>query len=122
MRTIHWSRLSSLGVTAVLLGTLVAPMTAMAEDPMLAMAPSAPSWDEASGYGSVEAIRAAIGLGGSDGPVVQVVPPAREIGGLQEEYLAARTVASTTWDETSGYHSVEISRGTASQLLTSPDR
>jgi hypothetical protein len=108
-------------MAAVLVGTLIGPMAVAAEDQGLAMAPSVPSWDDASGYGSIEAIRAGIDLRSSDGPFVQVARPARDIGSLQEEYFAARTMTAASWDETSGYHSVESSRSTASPLLTSSE-
>jgi hypothetical protein len=102
MRTIHRSGLSLFGMASVLVGALVGPLAVEAEDQLLGLAPFAPSWDDGSGYGSVEAIRAGIELGSSDGPVVQMMPPAREIGGLQEELLAARYADAASRGETSG--------------------
>jgi hypothetical protein len=60
------------------------------QDP--ALAPAQASWDETSGYGSVEASRAAAST-----------------------LLAAG--AAPSWDDTSGYGSVETSRAAASTLL-----
>jgi hypothetical protein len=59
----------------------------MQEERLLAIVAAAPSWDESSGYGSVEASRAAAST------------------------LVA-SVAAPSWDETSGYGSVEASRAT----------
>jgi hypothetical protein len=161
---------------AVLAAALFTPLAARAQDQLepetgqaMAAAPAAASWDETSGYGAVEASRAAINAGafavGADaigptgheasaaigysldeayrlasaaaapviianqvspdvrwapagavvaGPVVQSVPPARAIGGLQEEYLFAKSSAPS-WDETSGYGAVEANRAAIDQ-------
>jgi hypothetical protein len=63
------------------------------EDRLLAIVAAAPSWDATSGYGSVEASRAANAL------------------------LAP--VAGPSWDETSGYASVEASRAVIGHPTTS---
>lgn len=84
-----------LGSAVVLVLTLLAPVTARAEEEVVALAPAGPSWDEMSGYGSVEASRA-------------------EISAL----VAAVPVPS--WDQTSGYGAVEASRATIGNPGASP--
>ena len=59
----------------------------MQEETLLAIVAAAPSWDETSGYGAVEATRAAASA-----------------------FLAP--VAAPSWDKTSGYGPVEASRAT----------
>ena len=98
MRTIHRSRTVFSVFAAVLAFALAAPIAVHAEDEVIAdeqvlateeqdpaLAPAIPSWDEASGYGSVEASRAAASA---------MLAP----------------VAAPSWDDTSGYGSVEASR------------
>ena len=87
-------------VAAVLTFALVAPLAVNADDEVIAgkeqvltAAPAAPSWDESSGYGSVEASRAAASA---------LLAP----------------VAGPSWDESSGYASVERTRAGASALLS----
>ncbi len=72
-----------------------------AEDQDPALAPIAgPSWDETSGYSSVEASRADMSALWSG-----------ELISDQEQVLAfAAAAAATLWDATSGYGSVESSR------------
>src|SRR5829696_10554330 len=65
----------------------------VAENQAPALAPSVPSWDESSGYGSVEASRAAASA---------LLAP----------------VAGSSWDETSGYGSVERSRAEMTASLS----
>jgi hypothetical protein len=74
------------------------------EDQDPALAPAVPSWDETSGYGAVEAIRATIGHGVVSG-----------FGGTGHEASAAM---GRSWDELSGYGSVEASRADMSALLS----
>src|SRR5688572_2555997 len=65
--------------------TAVLPITGNAEEQPVAMAPAGASWEEESGYRSVEASRAA-----------------------SSALLAP--MAGLSWDETSGYGAVEMSR------------
>jgi hypothetical protein len=103
---------------------------------------AAPSWDEISGYRSVETSRATIGhLAASTSASTTQVPadvrwaPVRaiapessvegsrvrtaqqalrspDLGSLQEEALLAVVGTGSSWDQTSGYASVEASRAT----------
>jgi hypothetical protein len=100
MSMIRRSRTVISTVAAVLTFALVAPIAVnadeeviAAEEPVLAAAPAVPSWDEASGYGSVEASRAAASA---------LLAP----------------VAAPSWDETSGYGSVEAIRADMNALLS----
>ena len=135
MHTIHRSRTSSFGLVALIALALFAPLPAGAEEPGLAAAPAGPSWDETSGYGAVEASRAAASEllaepAGAIEPLPSLaakrVSTARhalasgDLGSMQEDALAAVVAASTTWDESSGYGSVEASRAAAATLLASP--
>ena len=91
-------------------------MGSLEEEHLRAVVAAAPSWDETSGYGAVEASRATI-----DYPAVstsaeqtRVLAAQRALqggglGSLQEDALRA-VVAGPSWDETSGYGSVEASR------------
>jgi hypothetical protein len=63
-----------------------------------------PSWDETSGYGSVEAVRANIGHD-------------YEVSGDAATGHEASAAVGLSWDDTSGYGSVEASRAAASALL-----
>ena len=139
---------------------LTGDIGSMQEERLLAIVAAAPSWDDTSGYGSVEASRATIGhpatsttdevallaqfraiertLSLSLGVPPQVSAdvrwaPARaiapdseaaatrvlaaeqalqshDLGSGQEEVLLAVVATSASWDETSGYGSVEASR------------
>lgn len=120
MATIHRSRRAALGIAAFLAGALVTPLAVTAEEQALAVVPAAPSWDETSGYGAVEASRArASAMLAPSAISSQVSPdvrwaPARVMaadlasgrGGLS----AADLAAARDWDETSGYGNVEASR------------
>jgi hypothetical protein len=64
------------------------------EDRLLAIVAAAPSWDTTSGYGSVEASRAAA-------------------------FALLAPVSAPSWDEASGYRSVEASRATIGHPTTS---
>ena len=93
---------------AVLIFAFVAPIAVNADDgviaaeeQILAEASAAPSWDETSGYGSVEASRAEL----------STVVSSEVISG-QEQALVIVEAAARSWDETSGYGSVEASRAT----------
>jgi hypothetical protein len=132
MSTIHRSRPVVSAFAALLMLALSAPIAVQGQDQDLALAPVlAASWDETSGYGTVEAIRAE--------PDVYVVPgagttadaasgsgsvaanrvlnaqhalQADDLGSMQEEALAAIVAPGASWDETSGYGAVEASRAT----------
>ena len=90
MVRIHRSRRTALGIALVLAGALVAPLAVSAQEQALAVVPVAPSWDEISGYRSVEASRAAVS------PLI---------------------VADPAWDVTSGYGAVERSRASRSAMI-----
>jgi len=81
------------------------------------LAPAGPTWDATSGYGAVEASRATIGSPATSTSAVQtrVLAAQRalqggDLGSLQEEALLAVVSAGQSWDETSGYGSLEASR------------
>ncbi len=138
MRTIHRFRTVFSAFVAVLAFALVAPIAVNADDEVIAAeeqvlvpAPAVPSWDETSGYGSVEASRAGASTlfaanaapSWDDTSGYGSVEASRaELSGLlsgevisgQEQALAM--AAAKAWDETSGYGSVEASRAAASAL------
>jgi hypothetical protein len=131
MSTIHRSRSLFLGSAAFIALALFTPGTVDADDAIPVIAPVAsqstdavpvmapvagPSWDETSGYGVVEAIRATIGQPAPSTTLEQTRLAAAQralltgdIGSLQEERLLA-IVAAPSWDAASGYGSVEASR------------
>jgi hypothetical protein len=89
----------------------------MQEDRLLAIVAAAPSWDEISGYGAVEASRATIAYpAASASPAQTRVLAAQhalqsgDLGSLQEDTLRAVVAAGQSWDQISGYGSVEASR------------
>ena len=137
MHTIRHSRSSFIFIATLLAGALFAPVSVNAEDQVLALAPVAGlSWDEASGYHSVEASRIAVDVRDQPDAVTAVAATSWEamsgyasvetsrvisarrgllsadLGGLQEEALDAVISASITWDDESGYASVEANRAT----------
>ena len=115
------------------------------EEHLYAIVAAAPSWDATSGYGAVEASRATIGHPAAGtlqvpadvrwAPVRAVAPvspvEARrvvaaqqalrspDLGSLQEDALLAVVSAGQSWDQTSGYGSVEASRATIGHPATS---
>jgi hypothetical protein len=97
------------------------------ENKVLAFAPVAgPSWDETSGYGAVEASRATIGHPAAGTTIAQTRMAAAQhallsgdLGSVQEESLLAIVAAAPSWDESSGYGSVEASRA-ANALPAAP--
>jgi hypothetical protein len=127
MSMIQRSRTAIPVFAAVLVFALCAPIAVnakdeviAAEEPLLVAAPAAPSWDETSGYGSVEASRAEISA--LFAPVAGPSWDATSGYGSVEASRAAASallapVAGPLWDETSGYGSVEASRSAASVLL-----
>ena len=85
----------------------------MQEDRLLAIVAAAPSWDETSGYGAVEASRAAHALAGPAASTPQVPSDVR--------WAPARVIAvGASWDETSGYGSVEASRAARTSRSVAP--
>jgi hypothetical protein len=145
MSTLHRHRTGFSAFAAVLAFVLCAPMAVNAEDEVitadeqiLAAAPALPSWDESSGYGSVEASRAAAYtlLAPAPAPTweetsgyASVEATRAEVSALvsgemmtsQAQALAfAAAAAATLWDATSGYGSVEASRA-ANALPAAPD-
>jgi hypothetical protein len=139
MRTIHGSRLSSFGIVALLVGTLATPMAVNAEEHVLAMVSTAPSWDDASGYGSVEANRAgtAIDLAPTTGTPWEATSGYRsveanrlliaeyallsgDLGSVQEQYVADLVTLGRAGQPVSSYDSLEASRAGASGLIVSP--
>ncbi len=111
------------------------------EEALMAVVAAAMSWDETSGYRSVEASRAANALAIMPATSTNQVPsdvrwaPARvispgpsieearvlsaqhglqsrDLGSMQEEALFAIVAAAPSWDETSGYGVLEASRAT----------
>jgi hypothetical protein len=119
MSTIHRFRPAVSVLVTVLTFALSAPITVDAEEQVVAeeqilaaeeqipalAAVAGPSWDESSGYGSVEASRAAIG---HDDGVSEYGPTGHE----------ASAAMGLSWDEMSGYGSVEASRAEVSALLS----
>ena len=119
MFTIHRFRPAVSVLVTVLTFALSAPITVHAEEQVVAeeqilaaeeqipalAAVAGPSWDESSGYGSVEASRAAIG---HDDGVSEYGPTGHE----------ASAAMGLSWDEMSGYGSVEASRAEVSALLS----
>jgi hypothetical protein len=82
----------------------------MQEDALLAVVAAAPSWDETSGYRSVEASRTTIGH-----PVAIMTSEAtrviaaqallsHDLGSMQEDALAAMVATARSGGETSGYN------------------
>ena len=138
MHAIHRLHSSSVAIVVVSLFAIamIAPLSVHAEEQAIAAAPAEPSWDETSGYGSVEAIRAASEpLVVTESPITTVpaVAPSRviaaqralesgDLGSLQEEALETIVAAAVSWDESSGYGSVEAIRANATKLIeTSAD-
>jgi len=86
------------------------------EEHLLALVAAAPSWDEISGYGAVEASRAMIAYPVSSSAAQTRLLAAQralqggDLGSVQENSLRAVVSAGQSWDETSGYRSVEASR------------
>jgi hypothetical protein len=165
----HPIRTSVLGIVAMLNVAVFAPVDVRAQEEILSAAPAIDaSWDETSGYGAVEATRAAINaLPEEPAVITSLVPsavrwapaeaiapmpsvganrdatpeyealsygPSREVsvgspsadasrliaaqralasdglGSMQEDALMALVAAATSWDDMSGYGSVEATR------------
>jgi hypothetical protein len=134
-------------VVAVLLLTLTAPIVVHADDQIIVdahilaaqeqdpdLAPTVPSWDESSGYGSVEASRAAASatLTSNAGPSWDessgygAVEASRaevsallsdQLLGSQDQTLTFAAAAARSWDETSGYGAVEAIRAVPDEIV-----
>jgi hypothetical protein len=88
----------------------------LAEEALLRLVAGFAAWDEMSGYGSVEASRAtveasALGHGNVTGPTGREERAAIE-DGTQTSGHEASAAISASWDEASGYGSLEASRAT----------
>jgi hypothetical protein len=108
MSTMHQSRSLVLGIATVFAFTLLAPVAITAQEEVGVLAPvAAPAVDETSAEDvrTTRAIAAERALRSGD------------IGSLQEEHLYAIVAAAPSWDESSGYGSVEATRAAASALL-----
>jgi hypothetical protein len=143
----HSIRTSVLGIVAMLNVAVFAPANVRAQEEILAAAPAIEaSWDETSGYGAVEATRAAINALPQDPAVITSLVPSdvrwapepsidaalsaeasrvaaaqqallsTDLGSMQEEALLAVVAAGPTWDEMSGYGSVETTRAAISSV------
>ena len=139
MSTIHRFR-PAVFVVAVCTFAISAPIAVNADDQVIvdeqisaaleqvpALAPAVSSWDESSGYGSVEASRAAAsallapvagpswdetsGYGSVERTRAEMTASlSGELDSGQEQAAALAAAAAMSWDETSGYGSVEVSR------------
>jgi hypothetical protein len=112
MQTVHRFRTTFLVTVVVVAFTLIAPSAVNAQEEVVTeeqfraaqeqapvLAPAVPSWDEASGYGAVEASRAN----------VSALLSSQLMSG-QEQFLALAAATAVAWDDTSGYGAVEASR------------
>jgi hypothetical protein len=109
MSTIHRSRSLVFGIATVFAFTLLAPVAITAqEEEVVVLAPvAAPAVDETS----ADAVRAVRAI------AAERALQSGDIGSMQEEHLYAIVSAAPSWDENSGYGSVEASRAAASALL-----
>jgi hypothetical protein len=106
----HRSRSLVFGIATAFALTILAPVAVNAEEETAALAPvAAPSVDETSD----DEVRAISALAAERALL------SGEIGSTQEEHLLAIVAAAPTWDDTSGYGSLENSRAAASALFAS---
>jgi hypothetical protein len=108
---------------------LTGDIGSMQEEHLLAIVAAAPSWDATSGYGAVEASRAANALPAAPATsttaeetrliAAQQALQSYDLGSLQEEALLAVVANGASWDQSSGYGSVEASRATIGHPATS---
>jgi hypothetical protein len=104
MSTNHRARLLCLGSAVALALMLIAPVAVSAEDDVAVLAPvTAPSVEDTSADDVRAATRAI---------AAQRALLTGDIGSMQEERLLAIVAAAPSWDDTSGYGSVEASRAT----------
>jgi hypothetical protein len=96
---------------------LTGDIGSLQEEHLRAVVAAAPSWDEISGYGAVEASRATIDYPTASGSSAQTRLLAAQhalqggdLGSMQEDALLAVVSAGESWDEISGYGSVEANR------------
>jgi hypothetical protein len=89
-----------LGTAVVFAFTLLAPVAVNAQDDDAALAPAAPAGEDSS----TQDVRAARAL------AAQRALLTGDLGSMQEERLYAIVAAAPSWDQTSGYASVEASR------------
>ena len=108
MSTNRQSRRLVLGIVAMLALTLLAPVAVTAEDDVAAMAPVTVPAEDATRADAVWAANRAL--------AAQRALLSGDIGSMQEERLRAIVATARSWDETSGYGSVEASRAAASAL------
>jgi hypothetical protein len=116
MFTINRSRLVYLGSAVVFAFTLLAPGAVTAQEEVAVtgqkdvaeLAPVAAPTVAGTSADEVRAIRAL---------AAERALLSGDIGSLQEEHLFAIVAAAPSWDETSGYGSVEDSRAAAAALL-----
>jgi hypothetical protein len=123
MNVNHRFRTSSVVIVAIVAIGFSAPVMAQTAAQDIELAPvSGPTWDESSGYGSVEAVRASLAIP-TDIARPGTVDPVRvnraldalhsgDLGSVQEDTLAAIVAAAIAWDDVSGYGSVEAIRAT----------
>src|SRR5215207_3169282 len=101
MSTIHRSRNLVVGLATVVAVTLLAPLAVTAEEEVADLAPVAAP--------------AVVGTSVEDVGVTRVLAAqsalhSGDLGSMQEEALFAIVAAAPSWDESSGYGSVEASR------------
>jgi hypothetical protein len=107
----------------------IGDLGSMQEERLLAIVAAVPSWDETGGYRSVEASRAANAMPAAPAAsttveetrvlAAQQALQSSDLGSLQEEALLAVVVTGSSWDQTSGYASVEASRAMIGHPTTS---
>ena len=118
-------------VSAAQQALLSPDLGSMQEEALLAVVATAMSWDQTSGYGVVEAIRAepdvsvapatgttadaasGVGSGGTNRVTnAEYALHTGDLGSMQEDALTAIVAAGASWDDTSGYRALEASRAT----------
>jgi hypothetical protein len=103
---------------------LSSDLGSLQEETLMGVVATAMTWDETSGYGSVEASRAHIGhlapIAGSSWDAITGQSTVR--ANRRGTALYATSAPSPSWDETSGYGSVEASRAVrvSSSMLPAP--
>jgi hypothetical protein len=100
MSTNQRSRSWCLGTAVVFAFTLLAPVAVNAQDDVAVLVSAAPAGEDTD----IQDVRAARALAAQRGL------QSGDIGSMQEERLYAIVAAGPSWDQTSGYESVEASR------------
>jgi hypothetical protein len=108
MPTNQRTRLWCLSTAVVFAFTLLAPVAVNAQDDVAALAPAAPVGEDTN----PQDVRAARAL------AAQRALQSGDIGSMQEERLYAIVAAAPTWDQISGYASVEASRAAIGHATT----